>query len=464
MADSRIEIKKKTKFRQRLLIVLLASLPLLMAILLVVWMVRDLITEMQKNEVIAVQTIALQARKDELKHFVQAGSKVMAHYCSAGNSPTRLSVEGKELLRHMDFGDKTDDNYFFVYTMEGVNVMHPRMPEIEGTSLWDFKDAKGNYIIQTLVDAARKHDHFVNYVWRRPSTSKIEPKLGYVEYVSECNLMIGTGLYLDYMRAIEVEIEKQTKQTIDDTRDRIILIALLSLLVVAAGGLSLNLHETRKANLQLIALTEKIVRTQEEERTRVARELHDGVSQSLAATKFTFETAHLYLERGKIEDSERNLDAGVKKLQEVMREVRKMSHQLHPAILDDAGLGATLQQEGRELGERTGMIVSVRVGEISSLRRELKTDLYRVFQVALRNVELHSRAKHVDITIETDRAGLWMRIQDDGVGAPSPVGRRGDGLGLISMRERIETHGGEFEFYSEPGATQVTAFIPKNFL
>ena len=84
--------------------------------------------------------------------------------------------------------------------------------------------------------------------------------------------------------------------------------------------------------------------------------------------------------------------------------------------------------------------------------------------MALRNVELHSRAKHVDITIETDRAGLWMRIQDDGVGAPSPVGRRGDGLGLISMRERIETHGGEFEFYSEPGATQVTAFIPKNFL
>ena len=251
MANSQIIAKRKAQLRLRLLVILLASLPLLLAVVSVVWMVGNLITEMQANQVLAVQSIVLQARKDELKHFVQAGSKVMGHYCSTDNGPIRLSREGRELLRHMDFGDLADDNYFFVYTMDGINVMHPRLPEIEGKNLWEFKDAAGHYIIQDLIEHARSGDHFWNYVWHRPSTGQIEAKLGYVEYVPECNLMIGTGLYLDYMKEVSALIDKQTKDAIGRTRDRILLIALASLLVVAAGGLTLNMHEQRQANQKL---------------------------------------------------------------------------------------------------------------------------------------------------------------------------------------------------------------------
>jgi two-component system NarL family sensor kinase len=114
------------------------------------------------------------------------------------------------------------------------------LPKIEGTSLWEFKDAAGHYIIQYLIEHARSGDHFWNYVWHRPTTGKIEPKLGYVEYVPECNLMIGTGLYLDYMKEVSALIDKQTKDAIGRTRERILLIALASLLVVAAGGLTLK--------------------------------------------------------------------------------------------------------------------------------------------------------------------------------------------------------------------------------
>ena len=464
MANSQITAKRKAQLRVRLLVILLASLPLLLAVVSVVWMVGNLITEMQANQVLAVQSIVLQARKDELKHFVQAGSKVMGHYCSNDNGPIRLSREGRELLRHMDFGDLADDNYFFVYTMDGVNVMHPRLPQIEGKNLWEFKDAAGHYIIQDLIEHARAGDHFWNYVWHRPSTGQIEAKLGYVEYVPECNLMIGTGLYLDYMKEVSALIDKQTKDAIGRTRDRILLIALASLLVVAAGGLTLNMHEQRQANQKLRRMAQQVVESQEAERTRVARDLHDGVSQWLAATKFTFETARLQMQKGNLEKSIQTLSGGVEKLQSVMRYVREMSHKLRSAMLDDAGLGPTVEQESREFGERTGIQIEVHIGATPTLSKDVESDLYRAFQEATRNIEKHAAATRVHISIEQDKAGLWMRIHDNGVGAPVTSDKHKGGIGLINMRERIERHGGEFEFQSTPGDTRVTAFIPHNHL
>lgn len=458
MADSQITAKRKAQLRLRLLVILLASLPLVLAVVAVVWMVDDLITEMQASQVLAVQSIVQQARKDELKHFVQAGSKVMGHYCSADNRPTRLSQEGRELLRHMDFGDLTDDNYFFIYTMDGVNVMHPRLTHLEGKSLWEFKDAAGHFIIQDLIAHARTSDHFWSYVWHRPSTGKIEAKLGYVEYVPECDLMIGTGLYLDYAKEIDDLIARQTKAAIAHTRDRIVLIALVALLLVAAGGLTLNIHEQRVANQKLRRMAQQVVESQEAERTRVARDLHDGVSQWLAATKFTFETARLQLQKGSPQKAEATLSDGVEKMQAVMRYVREMSHKLRSAMLDDAGLGPTVKQESREFGERTGIVVEMHIGDIPALQKSVESDLYRTFQEASRNIEKHAAATRVSIDIATDKLGLWMRIHDNGVGAPAALGKHG--IGLINMRERIERHGGEFEFRSMPGQTRVIAFIP----
>jgi two-component system NarL family sensor kinase len=211
-------------------------------------------------------------------------------------------------------------------------------------------------------------------------------------------------------------------------------------------------------------MAQQVVESQEAERTRVARDLHDGVSQWLAATKFTFETARLQLQKGNVEKSDQTLASGVEKLQEVMRYVREISHQLRSAMLDDAGLGATIEQEGREFGERTGIEVQVRIGNIPELRKDVESDLYRTFQEATRNIEKHAGASYVDISIDTDKAGLWMRIGDNGTGAPSGGSRRKNGIGLLNMRERIERHEGEFEFHSEPGSTRITAFIPHKHL
>jgi two-component system NarL family sensor kinase len=285
-----------------------------------------------------------------------------------------------------------------------------------------------------------------------------------VEYVPECDLMIGTGLYMDYMREVRSFIEQQTDQTIQRTSDRIVLIALAALIIVAAGGLTLNIHEQRRANQKLRHMAQQVVESQEAERTRVARDLHDGVSQWLVATKFTFETARLQLQRGDAQKVDQTLDGGVTKLQEVMRYVREMSHKLRSAMLDDAGLGPTVVQESREFGERTGIQVEVHLGSIPVLSKDVESDLYRAFQEATRNIEKHAQASRVEISIEADKAGLWMRIQDNGMGASAAAGKNKKGIGLLNMRERIERHGGEFGFQSEPGMTRVTAFIAHKYL
>ena len=458
MQSSQVAGKRNAQMRTRLIWILFASLPLLLSVALVVGMLPGVITQMTANEVKAVQVIVFQARKDELKHFVQAGSKVMAHYCSTANSPTRLSLEGKELLRHMDFGDLTDDNYFFIYDMKGVNVMHPRLPGIEG------KDLSGNPVIQSLLRAAQESDHYVKYDWNRPSTGQVESKIGYVEYVPECNLMIGTGLYLDYLKEVESSIAKTTKQSIELERDRIVIIALASLLVVAAGGMTLNIRQQSVANQKLRLMAHKIVQAQEEERTRVSRELHDGVCQWLAAAKFTFETASLQLAKGDAEKCESTLTLGIEKIQKVIGDVREISHVLIPPEMDD-GLGPTIEQACREFGERTGIEMSVQVGNIPVLNQWVANALFRTFQEATQNIEKHANAKHVNVVLESDKGGIWMRVTDDGQGMVTKrPGNKDHGIGLINMRERIENQGGEFEFLPMPGATSVTAHIPINNL
>jgi len=131
-------------------------------------------------------------------------------------------------------------------------------------------------------------------------------------------------------------------------------------------------------------------------------------------------------------------------------------------MLDDAGLGPTVEQESREFGERTGITMDVNIGDIPPLQKAVESDLYRTFQEASRNIEKHAAATHVQIKIEVDKAGLWLRILDNGAGAPATPDKHG--IGLINMRERIERHGGEFEFQSAPGSTRVTAFIPLKHL
>ena len=453
------------QLRLRLILFTLAVLPLFLAMAAVVWYVGALAQRQEAAMIAAVKPIVLQARKDELQHFVQAGRKVMAHFCAKSKSDPKAREEGRQLLRRMDFGQAADDNYFFLYQLDGTNVMHPRLPQLEGTNLWKRQDESGQFVIQALIRQAISGGGFVDYIWHRPSTKMNEPKLGYVELVPECNWMIGTGLYLDHLREAEDVIKHRTELEVKGTRDKIVLIALAALFLVAAGGLAVNLNEQRSANEKLRAMAQKVVQSQETERTRVARELHDGVSQSLASVKYIFESADIQLDRARIGPASTALKQGIAQIIDVMIDVRRISHDLYPTILDDEGLGIALEQLAREFSARNSIPVEVTVDADSHIQKEAAKAFYRFAQQALGNIEVHARASRVKVSMRYSN-GLVLRVEDDGVGFDvfALMLERRDGLGLTSMRERIEMLGGSFTMQSQPGATVLQAYLPTESL
>ncbi|MFM2051574.1 MAG: hypothetical protein RL682_2065 [Pseudomonadota bacterium] len=444
--------------RLRAMVVVLAAVPLLLALSAVVWVVRQQSSTLAQTQIEAMQPILLQARKDELKHFVQTGRRAVAHIYENSQRDPHSRQQALELLRRMDFGN---DDYFFVYDLQGNSLMHPRLPDFEGHSQWELRDSLGAPIIQLLIQQAKAGGGFVDYMWNRPSTGHDEHKLGYVELVPEWGWIIGTGLYLDHLQQAQTLITHSTALAVQKTRNRILFIASAALLLVAAGGLALNLYEQRTADAKLRAMAQKVVHTQEEERSRVARELHDGIIQQLASVKFAAESALLQLERGGTE-APATLRQGVSLLQDVVRDVRSISHDLRPILLDDIGLSSALAQIAREYGERTGIQVEAQVSDLPIIPEAVATALFRVAQEAMGNVEKHAGAQHLSMRLLYSKAGLCLQLDDDGCGFDVQASLRQirSGLGLTHMRERIEMLGGHFSITSSPGATRLNVQFP----
>jgi two-component system NarL family sensor kinase len=297
-------------------------------------------------------------------------------------------------------------------------------------------------------------------MWNRPSTGREERKLGYVELIPEWGWMIGTGLYLDKLQETQAVITTSTATAIRNTLDQILLIASAALLMVAAGGLALNLYEQRAADGKLRTMAHKVVLSQETERSRVARELHDGVSQWLASVKFVFESALVQLERG-TGDATVTLRSGLAQMRGVMADVRRISHDLRPTLLDDLGLSSALEQIAREFGERSGVAVETQLDSLPKIPEAAATAMFRVVQEALGNVAKHADAKHVWLQLRYSDIGLELQLRDDGRGfdVSDKLRQAREGLGLTNMRERMETLGGKFSIQSAPGATVLTASL-----
>lgn len=442
----------------RATVVMLASVPLLLALFAMVWVVRQESNALAQAQIEAMEPILLQAHKSELQHFVKAGRRSVAHFYESARQDAYSKQQALELLRRMDFGN---DDYFFVYDLHGNSLMHPRLPNFEGRNQWELRDSRGELIVQLLVQQAQAGGGFVDYMWNRPSTGRDEHKLGYVELIPEWGWVIGTGLYLDNLQQARSLITHSTALAVQKTRDHFLLIATITLLLVASGGLALNLHEQRAADSKLRAMSQKVVNTQEEERSRVARELHDGIVQQLVAVKFVAESALMQLERG-CGDAPATLHQGISQLQEVVRDIRRISHDLRPILLDDIGLSSAIAQIAQEYGERTGIQVNAQVSNLPIISKALTTALFRFAQEALGNIEKHSGAQHVILRLQYSDAGLSLQVRDDGCGfdVQGSLRQLRSGLGLTHMRERIEMLGGQFNISSSHGATNLSAQFP----
>ena len=208
-------------------------------------------------------------------------------------------------------------------------------------------------------------------------------------------------------------------------------------------------------------LAGKLLTAQEKERRRLARELHDDITQRLAA--LSIETGKLEREFPEFPEPIGNTLRGIgKELIQLSGDVHLLSRQLHPSILDDLGLSEAMRIECARFSRREGIAVSF---EPESVPRDLSGDvklcLYRVLQEGLRNVGKHAKASQVRVRLADDGGALRFTIEDDGSGfSPDGTGRH-PGLGLISMKERVHLVGGDFSLESKPGeGTTIRATVP----
>ena len=212
------------------------------------------------------------------------------------------------------------------------------------------------------------------------------------------------------------------------------------------------------------SLNRQLIQAQEKERKRIASELHDGIAQSIGAVKYRIEGAVASLERRYPDLDLSALDGAVDEIKGLVEEVRRISSNLSPSMLEDFGVHVALEWLCKEFkAQNRGVAIecSVRIDE-GDTPELVKVAIYRVAQEALQNIAKHASATQVGATLELVDDSVKLLISDNGVGFDQQEPRTGydgkSGLGLRSMQERVEATGGQFELKSAPQkGVEVTA-------
>lgn len=232
-------------------------------------------------------------------------------------------------------------------------------------------------------------------------------------------------------------------------------------LIRVVGTLS-DVSEQLKAEAAQRELSKNIVNAQEQERRRVARELHDGVNQLLSASKYRLHSIEQQI-AGQNKTLGKKITDAKHLVDKAIGELRAISHNLRPSELDDLGLPAALRSLCHGFGERTGIAVKIKSDlRENSLPTATELTIYRIIQEALNNVEKHSGATRTSVQIKQAGNTLRLAVCDDGCGFDATAShRRKSGWGLDNMRERASHVGGVVRVKSAPKTgTEVTVEIP----
>ncbi|HEY3835786.1 MAG TPA: PAS domain S-box protein [Bryobacteraceae bacterium] len=219
----------------------------------------------------------------------------------------------------------------------------------------------------------------------------------------------------------------------------------------------------RTSELELHRLAGNLLRAQEDERRRIARDLHDDVTQELGL--LSSEIDQLIMDNPPAVEMHQQLSGLLRRVERILGEIRRVSHGLHPTIIEDLGLKVAL----RELCAEFRRVHRIPVGFESppeepewtcEIAPEIASSLYRIGQECLQNVAKHARASEVLIHLERTGSHIELTVSDDGIGFSSSEWRKG-GLGLVSIKERLRAVNGELSIQSEVGkGTRIRAWIP----
>jgi len=215
---------------------------------------------------------------------------------------------------------------------------------------------------------------------------------------------------------------------------------------------------------ELRALAARLQAIREEERIRIARELHDEMGEALMAQKFGLTWLRRRLEQEPVPKAEI-----IAKIGELCRlidgsaiRVRELCADLRPSILDDLGLSAAIEWQAQEFQTRTGIVCEIAQGvDLLDLDEQHATTVFRIFQEILTNVARHAKANGVHVSLRVSGPALLLAVTDNGKGICEDKACGGTSLGLLGMRERAALLGGKIAISSAPGnGTTVTVTIP----
>lgn len=207
--------------------------------------------------------------------------------------------------------------------------------------------------------------------------------------------------------------------------------------------------ELERSRAELRSLSGSLVEAREEERRRIARELHDDLGQRLSWMKMELSDI---ADHGSRPATRARMAAMLELLDETMASLRRISADMRPLMLDDLGLNAAVEWLGREASRRMGIEVTTSLGEIDpTIDDRTATTVYRIVQEALTNIGRHARATDARIIIEQHEGELMLTVQDNGVGFRDSAVRKEGSFGLMGIRERAILLGGRFEVNNPPG-------------
>lgn len=228
-----------------------------------------------------------------------------------------------------------------------------------------------------------------------------------------------------------------------------------------------GIDEIRKSHEQLRALYSHLQDTREEERTRIAREMHDSIGQSLTALKMDLSLLENELARQEDLRERNNLFGKIQSmyilLDEMIQSVRDVSAQLRPLILDSLGLVTAIEWQTEEFRKKTGLTCEcILPKEKVEFNSDVSTVLFRIFQECLTNIIRHAKATKVSIKLERKENQILLEVQDNGIGIDENVVKEINSLGLLGMKERALVFGGSVDILGNHGSgTMITVKIPQ---
>src|SRR5262245_60024751 len=229
---------------------------------------------------------------------------------------------------------------------------------------------------------------------------------------------------------------------------------------VGCVGIYQDITERVESEAKLAALRDRLTRVQDDERARIARELHDDLGQRLAL--LTIQLSELEQASLDVAPSlAEQLEMSRRLSEEICVEANLLSHRLHPSRLVHLGLANALTRLCDEFAQQGSLKIDFRHDEIPELPSEVTTCLYRVAQEAIRNAEKHSGSRRVRVELAARLDSIRLCVSDSGLGFAAASVEHSTGLGLVSMAERVRSMGGTLSVQSEVNrGTHIEASIP----